>query len=262
MKISNILFATIIAGALLSCKKENTIELHQGFNASIKPHSSKLLVKEIFSGYYADTISFAYNAQDRLITSANKEDQYSFIYNNNTVNIKDWRPLENRDVYDLSANLNADNTISGGQGSVSYLLNSPYNTNTTFIYDNQGYLIKKTDARTNAMIAEEKYFYAHGDLIQINYYENGVLVNTFKIEYSNFLDKTNISIVKFDCLVDALFGKSSLHLISNIKVYNTENLMTTNEIFTYQLDAGGYPVSGTIDYGLGHVVNVKYSYNK
>ena len=40
MKISKVLFATIIAGTLLSYKKENTIKPQQTANSTMKPHAS------------------------------------------------------------------------------------------------------------------------------------------------------------------------------------------------------------------------------
>jgi YD repeat-containing protein len=220
----------------------------------------KKLIKSAFSGYSKDTITYKYDGTERLLEVNSHSDNYSFTYIGDSVKVKDFRPDENRLVYDGTGVLDISKKIKSLSGDAVFAINSPYKNTTTFEYNGNGYLQKRTDSRSNGKVYTYNYTWIDGDISHIDCLENGTLLfyNTF--EYFNTQDLRGVESYKFDSQTTDLVGDNSKHLLKKASTYLGNNTLSVSYNYTYTLDGQGYPSKATLTSSYGDVSNVVYTY--
>jgi YD repeat-containing protein len=220
----------------------------------------KKLVKTAYSGYYKDTTTYEYDQLGRLKNVNAWEDHYSFTYNGTNIQVKDFRPKENRTVYNGAGVLDASGRIKSISGDAAFAIDHPYSNTTTFLYDAQGFLQKRTDARNNGMTYTYIYTWANGDIVKVDCLENGTLLFYNVFEYFTTADLRGIDVWKFGSETTDLAGNNSRHLLKKTSSYSGTNVFGSSMEYTYTIDGQGYPSSGKLVSSFGDVSNVVYSY--
>ncbi|HMK24749.1 MAG TPA: DUF4595 domain-containing protein [Chitinophagaceae bacterium] len=227
---------------LASCKKEKSVQPNP-------VNGNKKLVKFTEPANNFEEI-FEYDAAGR-VTKADEvhDDLHTFTYGVNTFTMKAIRKSDNnRVVADLSGTLDAKGRMVTVTGIQQYSQNNPQTVLFNYEYNADGYLVKLTkDFSTNADLKYE-FSYTNGDLMEAKYFENGVYMHSIIYEY--YLDKPEKTELTPHCTlspqVTKLEGKPNAHLIKNAKLVYANNVQGWSDVFSYDLDAEGYPVKRVI----------------
>ncbi len=161
----------------VSCKKDDT-------NLTNDPVK---ILTGIEYQYTDDTskVQYTYDAQGRLLTTDNDDEQVTYQYNNNEITIREWRKTENREVFYFKGTLNANGYLSSGTATSKYSANATYEQTHQYEYDANGYLVKASIERNNNQRYAYHYYYTNGNLAKYEFYNNDVLNSYYTYEYTS-----------------------------------------------------------------------------
>lgn len=224
-------FALLFIVSQLACNKDddnNGVSRKLDFTTSTKA-----------PGYQ----TYTYNTAGQLIEYERSESKFSIVDNGSELHFTMYNKDESRVAIDGVYTLNPDGNIISGVVANAFSLNNPYTSNFTFEYDNNGYMIKRTEVRSNGNTVTSDLVWTNGDLTSIVWKQNGNPLVTDVLEYDNGTpDKNGISDYLFDMPMNDFVGKVSKHLQKGS--YSLVSPSTTPlYVYTYQYDlnSDGYP---------------------
>ena len=236
MRTYSILFAFLTVCLFLACNKDDD-----------NPSSSKRLdftTSTLSAGYSV----YTYNTAGQIIDYDRSDYKYSLTDNGSELHLVVFNKAENRVAIDGVYTLNADGNIISGVIAFALDLNHPYTSNFTYEYDNNGYMIKRTDVRSNGITFTSDLVWTNGDLTSVIWKQNGNDYVTDVLEYSGTADKLGITQDLFYMPMNDFVGKVNKHLPKRgYSLMAPSSTPTSDYTFTYDLNNDGYPSTLTLD---------------
>jgi YD repeat-containing protein len=220
-----------------SCKKQT--------DTPVPAVVSKKLVKVNWVTSYPLTQNYTYDAQGRLVKYEDEYATNTYMYNTNTIAIKEFRKSESRFVSDITGIIDNAGRATSLTGSYSYNINTPYTEQTAFTYDAGGYLKKFTRTNGNTVLSYD-FTVTNGDYTKLVYQVNNAGGYTKVIDfYTDKKDLSGIGNLPLGFGVhNGLFGKLNTHLIKleQLTQLNVPTPSWTNN-YAYTFDNDGYVLS-------------------
>lgn len=221
-----------------SCKKEDATTVPGPAQTSVV----KNLVKytSIYDNGIPEVSTYTYDAQGRMTMYKTNSRTTTFNYVSPTAMI-------------ATEKNNADNSLAGTRECVlnanGYITKIIFkNASATvvltydFIYNAEGYLVRKKAQYTSGTITEVEYTIADGNITTAKNYSDGVF--RFKTEYFYDNSKLNKTPGNSGYWTSAnLFGKVPKNVLVEVKSFNNTGALTWNTQTSFNMDAEGYPVS-------------------
>ncbi len=225
------------------------------------------LVKITYSNNPANPFALNYDQQGRLISATTVNGGQQFSYQNNTfsatftdVNNFLYSELKNGKLDNAGRLLEAD--------GIYHQPNQPDNNyKYVFVYDANGSITQMTQTNIGTgLTVKDEYVYTNGNITTDINTANGQA--NYRIEYTYYDSLPNKLSLDFqegivNFFTDGLTGKRSKNLKKTEQVFNAQNVKVLDYLFTYDMDAQGYPVKFTTKYLASNTEGFKtFEYNK
>ena len=207
-----------------------------------------------------DPFSVEYDSKGRVTRCDEGEDVSTITYNNNEVQIKEWRKAENREVFNVKGKLNAQGNIVEASGTSEYNKTMVRPVKYTFEYDANGYMTRKIQTYDNGTtVYEHRYTYTNGNLTGFQVLTNGVYEYGGTWEYDTSReDKMGLNWNQFNP-ANKFTGKTS----RNVAIKYTGHRPGSPDWFStssYVYDNEGYPVSCAVNISNGNAYKLLYQF--
>jgi len=254
---------TALIGMLMmtSCKKtarETSSLTNQDMNMRKAITGPKLTQITIMGQPFAD---FTYTRQGRIASAKMNGVTTTYTYTANTLTITSRRDATNETVAALKGKLNTKGLLITLEGYETFA-GITNNRQSTFTYDDQDQLVrmetlvKDGDAMKTGVV---KYTWQDGNIMSQTYTYDNKLVSTTLYTYDmSKLNKLGLSDMFLGHWVDDFLGKRpNNHVTKNIVQTNVSQQIL---LFSWQLNADGYPKTSTLDAPDDNLPSVTFEY--
>ena len=237
-----VLLAIMAACFTVSCKKE------QGIQSAPPPppEPARLLVKITDPLSPGTPLNFKYDAAGRLTETQILNSVSKYSYANNIFHGQFFD--HNSYLYCDYENGKLDNT--GKLLEATRVIHDPVlpdqKDKDVYTYNAEGYITKWTRTYTaTGEILSTDFMYTNGNLSTLVNSQNGQPYRRVEYTYyDNLLNKLTLDLEKniANYITDAFTGKRSKNLMKTKMIYDAQNVKLTDNLYTYEVDAKGYPV--------------------
>jgi len=230
MKPLIFLSALLFIFTLSACNKDDNNNGHPNLDYSVSDLTN-------------DTLFFDYDNHGDLNVFEDSGDSTYYTINGNLLHFINYKKSEKRTIADATFTLNSDGNIISGHGNFSYTLANPFSSDYTFTYDNAGNLTNINEVRSDGSYYEDAFVWINGDIIYINYINNGSTYYTRTLTYDlTKEDKIKINKESFLMPMNSHIGNMSRHLEQHeYSIYPPNTMGQYIYDFTYTLDQDGFP---------------------
>jgi hypothetical protein len=217
-------------------------------NKDENPSSSKRLdftTSTLSAGYSV----YTYNTARQIIGYETDNYNSTITDNGNELHLLVFNKTENRTVVDGVYALNAEGNVISGVIAFTDNINDPYTSNIAYEYNNNGFMVKRTDVRSNGNTYTSDLIWTNGDLTSIIWTKNGSPYVTDFFEYNTgTADKLGITQDLFYMPMNDFVGKVNKHLPKrSYTLVAPSTTPATDYTYTFDLNSDGYPSTLTLD---------------
>jgi len=248
---SLLLMSTLMSAALISCKKNDVNSPDPVPPAPVEP--LRKITKISQPAAPANATNFTYDASGRMTGMDNPSYNYVYDYTNKIFSWTFFKKSTNSIYFEFKDGKLDDKSRLLEATGVSHQPGQPDALSKTVLtYNADGNVIRtvKTNLATNN-IYQTDFLYNEGNLIRLTTTSNGQPNYTINFTYyDNLPNKPELDLFRFTMsdYSDQFSGKRSKNLPKTLVVYDDINhQVSTEQAFTYTMDAQGYPVKYTIN---------------